>query len=69
MAEGRRKQEWYRTAVSTCLIANTWRGKSGALKVSDFPYCHQQKNIRMANHAECKAFAANFFNQEHTSHK
>ncbi|MDO4857236.1 MAG: hypothetical protein Q4A17_04755 [Thermoguttaceae bacterium] len=57
MAEGKRKQEWYRTAVSTCLIANTWRGKSGALKVSDFPY-QKKETIRMATPAECKAFAA-----------
>ena len=58
MAEGRRKEEWHRAAVTTCLIANTWRGKRGALKVEDFPYCHKTATVRKATPAECKAFAA-----------
>ena len=58
MAEGRRKQEWQRTALMTCLIANTWRGKRGALKVEDFPYCQKTQPMRKATPAECKAFAA-----------
>jgi len=61
MAEGRRKQEWHRVAVMTCLIANTWRGKRGALKVENFPYCAKHKKRRMATPAECKIFAENFF--------
>ena len=61
MADGKRKQEWHRTAVATCLIANTWRGKSTALKVEKFPYCSKHQTIRKATPAECKTFAANFF--------
>ena len=60
MAEGRRKQEWHRTAFATCAIANTWRGTRSALKVENFPYC-QKPQMRKATHAECKAFAENFF--------
>ena len=60
MAEGKRKQEWHRAAVMTCLIANTWRGKSNALRVENFPYC-RKSGIRKATVSEMKAFAANFF--------
>lgn len=59
MALGRRKEEWHRTAVMTCAIANTWRKPSAALKVESFPYCEKEKTvIRKATPAECKAFAA-----------
>lgn len=60
MAEGRRKEEWYRTAFATCAIANTWRGSRSALHIENFPYCRQTQ-MRMATPAECQTFAANFF--------
>ena len=63
MAEGRRKQEWHRTAVMTCLIANTWRGKSGALRVEDFPYCKKHTALRKATPEECRAFAMMWYSQ------
>jgi len=61
MADGRRKEEWYRTAFATCAIANTWRGTKAALHIENFPYCQQKTQMRMATPSECKAFAENFF--------
>ncbi len=69
MVDGRRKAEWHRTAVMTCLIANSWRGRRGALKVEDFPYCQKTATVRKATMAECQAFAAMWnVNERPTDH-
>ena len=61
MAQGRRKEEWYRTAFATCAIANSFRSKRTAIKLGNFPYCQTEEKIRMATKTECKTFAENFF--------
>ena len=58
MAEGKRRQEWYRAAVLACTISNPWRDPAHSLKMEHFPYCQEHKaKVRMATSAEIAAFA------------
>lgn len=58
MAEGKRRQEWYRAAVLACTISNPWRDPAHSLKMEHFPYCQELKpKVRMTTSAEIAAFA------------